>query len=412
MAGIARHGFFRISASQINLVREARLMAKFDQSSHLPDIFKRHGLSILPVTRGEYLIGPFRAYETVSYPVATPQRVQVPNLQSLDHTNLYSESAALLFAYNSGIIMDIMGTDQVSFTVNGRMSSGQFDFDIDTKHPAGPRCQINVQNTQVEIDAGYESPDSFCICEAKNVAASEILVRQLYYPYRLWKARITKSVIPVFLVFSNDVFHAFIYEFPEESNYNSIRLKQYKTYSVADEAIYFSEVVQLWNAITPLAETIDVPFPQADSFERVLDLLSVLHEGELSKEETTLRYVFDERQTDYYIAACRYLGLVEKYRSDEGDVKYRLTRDARALMGMGHKPKHLELIKRILRMPVFHAVFGLVARQEPQAPNRDDVIRIMKECGLAGRYREDTIERRASTVVSWIDWILRCSAAH
>ena len=59
---VEEDGCFRISAAEINTVREARLMAKFDQSLRLPEVFRRNRLSILPVTRGEYVIGPFETH--------------------------------------------------------------------------------------------------------------------------------------------------------------------------------------------------------------------------------------------------------------------------------------------------------------------------------------------------------------
>jgi hypothetical protein len=101
---IAVNGLFTIKASEINTVKEARLMAKFDQSTHLPDIFQNNNLSILPISRGEYIIGPFQTHQKIDYPKCTPTLVNIPNLETIDYTNLYSEASALLFAYNSGII--------------------------------------------------------------------------------------------------------------------------------------------------------------------------------------------------------------------------------------------------------------------------------------------------------------------
>ncbi|MGO0915583.1 type II restriction enzyme, partial [Clostridioides difficile] len=57
-------GYFRVTASQIGEFREARLMAKFDHKSQLPDIFKKHSLSILPIARGSYIISQFEAYKS------------------------------------------------------------------------------------------------------------------------------------------------------------------------------------------------------------------------------------------------------------------------------------------------------------------------------------------------------------
>ena len=92
---------------------------------------------------------------------------------------IYSESFALLFICNTGIIVDVMGSDDVKFTVSGRMSSGESGYDIDTTGALPNKYHRNVQNTQVEIDVGYESPGAFCICETKNFAVSEALTRRL-----------------------------------------------------------------------------------------------------------------------------------------------------------------------------------------------------------------------------------------
>lgn len=404
LSKIQSEGSFQISSREINQVREARLMAKFDQSSLLPEIFRKNKLSILPVTRGDYIIGPFSTHINISYSSQKPIPVEIPNLQTLDYTNLYSEASALLFAYNSGIIRDIMDGKEVNFTVNGRMSSGCFDYNIDTVLPVSSSQKISVQNAQVEVDAGYESPGMFCICEAKNVAVKELLIRQLYYPYRLWRSKISKPIIPVFLVFSNDIFHAFIYQFKDEKKYNSIELVNYKTYTFDDETILQSEVERIWSAIIPEPEPKDIPFPQADSFERVVDLLSVLFEGNLSRDEVTLKYEFDARQTNYYISACEYLGLIERGSNDNEEIEYKLSLEAKKILNLRHKQKYLNLMQRILRHSVFYYTFKK-ALDLGNIPQKSDILAIMENSSLD--LSRITLERRCSTVRGWLDWIFR-----
>lgn len=53
---IEQEGCFQISATQIKEFREPRLMAKFDHIINLPKLFKQNKLSILPITRGDYII--------------------------------------------------------------------------------------------------------------------------------------------------------------------------------------------------------------------------------------------------------------------------------------------------------------------------------------------------------------------
>ena len=60
---IQKNGQFIISANQIKEFREPRLMTKFDHKVNLPSIFSSNTLSILPITRGDYIISSFSAYK-------------------------------------------------------------------------------------------------------------------------------------------------------------------------------------------------------------------------------------------------------------------------------------------------------------------------------------------------------------
>jgi hypothetical protein len=400
---VSVNGFFKIKASEINTIKEARLMAKFDQSAQLPDVFQNNDLSILPISRGEYIIGPFQTHEKIVYPKCKPTLVDIPNLETIDYTNLYSEASALLFAYNSGIIKDIVNSANIHYTVNGRMSSGCFDYYINNNRGTKPAQKIMVQNAQVEIDAGYEFENGFCIIEAKNVAVEEILIRQLYYPYRLWTGKILKPVIPLLMVYSNDIFHFFQYEFLDVGNYNSLKLVSYKSYTFADEVIELNEIIDLWKSIKSPKEP-KITFPQADSFIRIIDLLSILFDHGLTREDVTIKYEFDPRQTNYYISACEYLGLIERTNNIMGEREYQLSVEAKKIMNLHYKEKYIALIKRILECPVFYKVFEFIIKYN-KIPDKNEICRIMQKSHLA--INQTTIGRRSSTVRSWIDWILR-----
>ena len=396
---VSAYGSFKIKAAEINEVKEARLMAKFDQSSQLPASFKKNNLSILPISRGEYIIGNFNVYEKIEYKKIKPEQVAIPHLETLDHTNLYSEASALLFAYNSGIIQNVVNSKNVCFTVNGRMSSGCFDYHINSN---GTTQKINVQNAQVEIDGGYEFENGFCIIEAKNIAAEDLLIRQLYYPYRLWTGKISKPVIPLLLVFSNDIFHFFQYQFLDIHNYNSIKLEAYKSYTFADEAITLTDIIDVWKSTKSFTEP-NVTFPQADKFTRIVDLLSILYEHGLTRDEVTSEYEFDPRQTSYYISACEYLQLIER-TNIEGERYYILSDEAKTIMSLRYKQKYLTIIKKIFERPVFYKAFEVLITDK-RIPNIQEIYSIMKKSNL--QINETTIGRRASSVRGWIDWILR-----
>ena len=399
---VEKNGFFEIASGQINQERESRLMAKFDHSVNLPDIFRDNDLSILPISRSKYVIGKFDTHFEVKY----DSEIEVipfefpPGIESIDYTNLYSESSALHCAFNIGIIDDLFG-EKTAYTVSGRMSTESFDFNI-INSLANKAYSIKVKNSQCEIDAGFESNNYFVLIEANNYAIDDFLIRQLYYPYRLWSKKMAKKVIPVLMTYSNDIFSFFIYEFSNDENYNSLKLREQKNYTIAPEEIQRSDVDLVLNNIKVIAEP-DVPFPQADKFERVVDLLSLLLERDLTKDDITENYEFDRRQTDYYTNAGLYIGLIENYKDSlTKKVTFCLTSEGRSILHKRPKLKYLELINKILERQVFYLVFQL-ALKLGGIPPKDAICKIISE--NRPDINDTTIKRRYFTVQGWIYWI-------
>ena len=78
---------------------------------------------------------------------------------------------------------------------------------------------------------------SVVIMEAKNVVHEDFHVRQLYYPYRLWRSRVKKPIRLVFSVYSNMIYRLFEYRFATPEDYSSIEPVQAKNYSLQDTKI-------------------------------------------------------------------------------------------------------------------------------------------------------------------------------
>ncbi|MDE5069059.1 MAG: translation elongation factor [Trichodesmium sp. St4_bin8_1] len=284
---VNKNGCFKIQTSQINQERESRLMAKFDHVVHLPKIFRDNNLSILPLSRYQYIIGHFCTHFPVKYNLKIKTiSWQFPReIETIDYTNLYSESSALLCAFNIGILHDLVGSE-TQFTVSGRMSTGIFDFYI-KNYLKNQLYTINVTNSQCEIDGGFETDNFLILIEAKNYKVEDFLIRQLYYPYRLWSKKISKKVIPVLMTYSNDIFSFFIYDFVDILDYNSITLIEQKNYEIASEKIQSSEINLLLSKIKVVPEPANIPFPQADKFDRLIDLISLLLENGLTSNDIT-----------------------------------------------------------------------------------------------------------------------------
>lgn len=401
LAEIERNGQFVISANQIKEFREPRLMTKFDHKINLPNIFVANNLSILPITRGDYVISSFSAYKEFDEPSQDVQRISIPaHIQSLMPQFLVSEAIALNCANACGILNDFLEDDELVPTVSGRMSSGSFEFGINT---AFGTKNITVSNSQIEIDAAYEGIHYLSLFEAKRDLSDDFLVRQLYYPFRVWSERVTKTVKPVFLIFSNGMFNLYQYQFEDPQNYNSLILVKQRNYIIATE-ICLADIENLLRTV-PLVQEPDISFPQADRMSRIVNLVELLNEKPMTKQDITSEYAFDERQTNYYTDAGRYLGLIDKTHDEDGNILFQLSSCGHRIMGLEYKERQLALVTQILMHKVFNETLKLHL-QCGEMPDKQTIIQIMKRSNLYRVEADSTYLRRSSTVVGWVNWIL------
>lgn len=415
LESIQKKGAFVIDSKQINVEREARLMAKIDHSFQLPKIFADNNLSILPISRGEYIISDIKTFfDFTSCDNPIIDFVFPEYIESLDYNNITSEAVAINGAYVSGIIEDFTQDKLLLPTVNGRMSSQAFNFNIHRYQHTSDLLNISVEKSQIEIDAGFEGLNSLNLIEAKNTISSDFIIRQLYYPYRLWESKISKPVRPIFLTYTNGIFHLREYVFDDLTNYNSIRLINQKRYRIKENTalVINTETIQalIYNSI--IIPEPEIPFPQADSFERIINLCEILgNKISLTKNELISDYdfkqsdTFDMRQVDYYTNAARYLGFIERGRNENNEVCYFLTSKGTNLFELPIKERQIEFSKSILSHLVFNRVLSLYFNKA-EIPTKSEIVQIMKDSNLFHVESEDTFRRRASTILSWINWIL------
>ena len=192
---IQKNGCYHIKASQIKQFKEPRLMAKWDSSDSLPKILRDNKINILPDSRNSYVISDFLLYQEIpelEEHVTQMVHVDLPDYESIDVNNITSEANAINVLLLTGILDDFLNTNNNVATFNGRMGTGKFDFVVDTTRNI--KQKISVNNAQCEIDGGFENDDSVVIMEAKNVIHEDFHVRQLYYPYRLWRNKVNKPI--------------------------------------------------------------------------------------------------------------------------------------------------------------------------------------------------------------------------
>ncbi|MEG1411536.1 MAG: transcriptional regulator [Terrisporobacter sp.] len=377
-------------------------MAKFDHKSQLPEIFKKHSLSILPMTRGSYIISQFEAYKSFEDINTEITKVKFPEyIESIDYERITSEAMAINCAYVSGIIADFIEDERVLPVVSGRMSSLEFEFLINNIKQ-NDKLPIHVSNSQIEIDGGYEGIENLALIEAKNSISDDFLIRQLYYPYRLWSKKVSKNVKSIFMTYSNDIFSFYEYSFLEPKNYNSLVLVKQKNYIIDQEDISLGDILSILDDTT-LKEEPAIPFPQADNFKRIINLCELLLNEDMKKEDIVSSYDFDPRQADYYTNAGMYLGLIKK--KDNSSIIYSLSNTGRKIIRQKHRARQLSLAKLILEHEVFNKSIKLYIKKG-ESPTKKEITNLMKQSYIHNVKSEVTMMRRSSTVISWTNWIL------
>lgn len=230
---ILEHDFnnspFLISAGQIKKScqkfkqtgeKEVRILCKQDSRESRPDIFKQHGLFLLPIKNGYYNIVRGDGY--IDIPDIKEETI-IYNSKlnfSLDSAKIGdSEMQHLDYAYAASLIRTFMNDDTLVLTIRGRKFTPKFNFHVNDQ-------AIEVSSVQTEVDAGYEGKSQIVLIEAKNFNASNVIIRQLYYPFRQWQECTKKRVVTLFFDKNRreNVYSIWQFRFADIKNYNSICL--------------------------------------------------------------------------------------------------------------------------------------------------------------------------------------------
>ncbi|MDZ5504332.1 hypothetical protein U1299_06740 [Enterococcus cecorum] len=391
---IEKNGIFEVGAKQLIKYREPRLMCKADTSGQRPEIFQKNHLNILPNTRGSYIIGRFDNFTNLSINDHIPiETIHIPNyIRTFDKFAITSESNALNVAYISGVFDEIVGNNTFKFlpTISGRLGTGEFDFLIDG-------YKVNVKNSQMEIDASFENDNSVVLIEAKNRIPIDFNIRQLYYPYRYYHSLVrNKKIYPIFMTYSNSIYHFHVYEFKEAMDMKSIRKIGQKNF-IINKSLNLSnkELMKIYKSVLPEDDLLNIPFPQADSITRIMAILDAFDKDK-TNDELSEEMGLVTRQGQYYMRAMEYLGLVEKYDNNSRLTSFGKTVKAEEDIYL----KNILLIKSILKKRIFRDAFIEYLLYEEI--NKNKTVRKLMELY---KINDTTAQRRFNTIKSWIEWI-------
>ena len=134
------------------------------------------------------------------------------------------------FAYVNSLIRTFIGDPFLVLTIMGRKYTPKFS------------CRVNnnildIESVQTEVDAGYEGKNSIVLIEAKNFSATNVIIRQLYYPFRQWSENTSKKVYTIFFekrrINNENIFYIWQFEFTDKEDYNSIHLVKSGRYRIS-----------------------------------------------------------------------------------------------------------------------------------------------------------------------------------
>jgi hypothetical protein len=241
--GIYAHDFerapFHITAKQIKRAcqdftevgqKEVRILCKQDTRQDRPDLFVERGLFLLPIKNGEYVIVKGEGYVDIP-DIDTTTEVHASQLGFSLDTSLVgnSEMQHLDFAYASSLLRTFMCDASLVLTIRGRKFTPKFSFDVGAH-------SINVRSVQTEVDAGYEGRTQVVLVEAKSASARNVIIRQLYYPFRQWQTHTHKQVVTLFFQKMADTYSIWHFRFSDAQDYNSIELLKSGRFRITTDA--------------------------------------------------------------------------------------------------------------------------------------------------------------------------------
>lgn len=240
---ILEHDFskspFLLSANQIKksvqnfketAQKEVRILTKQDTRESRPKIFKDNGLFILPVKNGLYNIIHGEGY--VDIPEIKNEVILYKSKLDFHLDSSYigdSEMQHLDYAYASSLVRTFVNDTSLVLTIRGRKYTPSFELFVNGQ-------KIRVASVQTEVDGGYEGKDKIVLVEAKNASTKNVIIRQLYYPFRQWQSFTKKKVSTLFFEKNKlgNTYSIWEFDFKDIQDYNSIRLVKSGKYKIKE----------------------------------------------------------------------------------------------------------------------------------------------------------------------------------
>lgn len=381
----------RVTSKEINdtkdilgaKAKDARFLAKIDTRGDLPSIFKEHGLFLLPIKNGEFLILKGEGFCDIQDLDPTVLDFEAKlKFELLSSQIGNSEMQHLDYTFNAGLLHQHYKADVLHQTIRGRKFTPAFSFQFNSN-------SINVEGVQIEVDGGYEGEEILTLIEAKNIKTDNFVIRQLYYPFRAWKHNIPNKDIKLsFFTHNNGIYTLHDFFFSDPNNYNSI--EQLKT---AHYRIVSSRKISSFKLpLNPSGKNI---IPQADDLHKVIGLVEYVSKGITTSQSMADALGFDKRQSSYYREAAEALGFIYIANNE-----YHLTEAGKALISKKDKDRNNFLAEQIMNIPIFFKVFSNLIEGQTKITK----LQLAETIENISHLNSTTANRRSSTILSWLKW--------
>lgn len=209
--------------------KEVRILCKQDTREDRPEVFVKNKLFLLPTKNGTYAIVQGEGYVDIPEIKSSAIIYQSKLDFELDSSKVgNSEMQHLDFAYASSLIRTFLNDPTLVLTIRGRKYTPKFSFRVGSQF-------IETESVQTEIDAGFEGKEQIALIEAKNSKTHNVIIRQLFYPFRQWSHHTKKKVITLFFEKRGGFYSLWHFEFKDPEDYNSIILRNAQRFEIKDK---------------------------------------------------------------------------------------------------------------------------------------------------------------------------------
>lgn len=193
-------------------------------------------------------------------------------------------------------------------------------------------------------------------------------------------------------------------EFAVGPCYGQLEIVSNRAFTINDSEVAVINLAEALQAVEIEAEPGQIPFPQANDMDKVVDTIQLIDLGVNTKAAISEFFEFDGRQSYYYTDAARYLGFVEKFQHT-----FVLTEAGRDFLTMPARTQRTKAIfRQMLKRPSLRAALELLEQRDfDLAKVRDNELAdiIQQNTSLSG----STPLRRASTLRKWFKWLIKNS---